>query len=102
MTHAYAGVRSDMNREGQPEFWRDFMRWTQTDGGDSWQEVMHAPRSSWEHGEFRWASEFAPPDQRAGNALGNWLADFYADPANRDVPASEALGRFFEDASRVF
>jgi len=105
--HAMAGLRSDLNRPPamledlfkmsgiEPPYGRNFMRWANTHGGDSWQEVIHAPGSSWGRGELRWASEFAPPDQRLGNDVGMWLSDFYRKPANGNVPLSKAYDIFF-------
>src|SRR3970282_2501362 len=64
IAHTYAAPRSDFNRNVAESLKRDFFRWANTDGGDSWQEVMHAPESSWNAGRTQRASEYAPPGQR--------------------------------------
>jgi hypothetical protein len=109
ITHAVAGLRSDLNRPpGYLEQvfngggWqidgpatRNFMRWANTHGGDSWQVIVNAAGSSVDHGQLRLAWEFAPTDQRLGNDVGIWLSDFYRNPANGRVPLSNALSTFF-------
>ena len=60
-----------------------FMRWANTDGGDSWQQVAQGVLDG---------KDYAPPDQRAGNALGIKASNFYRDPTTPNVP----LSKFFE------
>lgn len=81
ISHTIAGLRADLNR---PEKviaigCAQFMRWANTDGGDSWQVMVQG-------------MDLAPPDQRAGNALGIKASDFYRDPTARNIP----LSKFFE------
>lgn len=83
--HTYAAPRSDLNRGDLEWPPRDFLRWANTHGGDSWQVMMHAD------------SDYAPPDQRRGNTVGMWLSEFYRNPANQKVPLSEAMRRMFRD-----
>jgi len=97
--HSYAGLRSDLNRGADKWYNRpksDFMRWTQTDGGDSYQEIIFAPQASWEAGEPTWSTAHAPPNQRAGNALGIWLSNYYRDPKHKKTPLSQAYRDYFE------
>ncbi|MBI2169732.1 MAG: hypothetical protein HYU28_09585 [Actinobacteria bacterium] len=91
--HTYAGPRSDMNRSVAESLKRDWFRWANTHGGDSWQETVGAPAESWKQGAPSWGRNWAPPDQRRGNTVGEWLADFYREPKNKDVPLSEAMRR---------
>ncbi len=81
ISHTIAGLRADLNR---PERviaigCAQFMRWANTDGGDSWQVMFQG-------------MDRAPPDQRAGNALGIKASDFYRDPTTREI----LLSKFFE------
>jgi len=81
ISHTIAGLRADLNRpESVIAFpTAQFIRWANTDGGDSWQEAM---KETLDQGDY------APPDQRAGNALGIKASDFYRDPTTRKIPLS--------------
>ncbi|MBB6390326.1 hypothetical protein [Microbacterium thalassium] len=112
--HTLAAVRSDLNREGWRPEQRDFLRWANTHGGDTWQ--VYLQRSAETLGNWvqaagqkldgeevtapltpHWPKDetLAAPDQRRGNTVGTWLSDFYRDPANEDVPLSRALREVF-------
>ncbi len=80
IAHAYAGIRSDMNR-GALSRW--FMRNVNTHWGDTFQTIAHLD------------SRYAPPDQRAGNDAGIWLAKYYLDDANKNKPLSEGMRDYF-------
>lgn len=69
--HVYAAPRCDLDRGGDRSARRDFMRWANTHGEDSWQEYLHGAERWWEQGGLpRGASEYAPPDQRRGSTVG--------------------------------
>lgn len=93
--HAYAGVRSDLNRH-PGEMIENIFRSINTDAGDTWQEWMGAPSESWAQGTPALAHQFAPPDQRLGNTAGKWLSDFYRQPEHANVKLSEAFAKWFE------
>lgn len=93
--HAYAGVRSDLNRH-PGETVENLFRSINTDAGDTWQEWMGAPSESWAQGRPALAHQYAPPDQRLGNTAGNWLSDFYRQPEHANVKLSEAFQKWFE------
>ena len=81
ISHSYAGLRSDLNRDFPPWMW--LLRNFNTDWGDTWQVIMH------------FDSNRAPPDQRRGNKIGKWLAAYYSKPENKGKNLSQAYAEYF-------
>jgi len=79
--HSYAGLRSDLNRDGGIGAWT--MRNVNTNWGDTYQTWVH------------WDDAYAPPDQREGNDLGLWLNSYYGKKKNADQPLSKAYRDYF-------
>ena len=116
INHAMAGVRNDVNRPagwkqvqwfgpppeamnvpGHPgvavgvTFDRDTLRWINTDGGDSFQVATNGMT-----GKLGYYPEWAPPDQRLGNAAGIWMGNYLRDPAHAGASMSQALEAYLE------
>ena len=79
--HAYAGLRSDLNR-GFLSRW--LMRRVNTHWGDTYQTLVH------------WDNRYAPPDQRTGNDAGIWLAKYYLNSDNENKKLSEGFDDYFK------
>ncbi len=75
IAHIYAGPRAGFDREGLDDVVATIAN---THAGDVYQVVFQGPN-------------LFPNDQMHGNNLGIGLSLFYADPANADVPVSDAL-----------
>ncbi len=88
MSHSYAGMRSDLNRDSPTGTW--LMRNCNTNWGDSWQVFI----------ALDWFEEpkktQAPPWQRKGNDAGIWMAKYYKTEGNEDKPLSEAYTDYFD------
>ncbi len=81
IAHAYAGIRSDLNR-GFLTRW--FMRNVNTNWGDTFQTWIH------------WDNRYAPPDQRSGNNAGIWLGKYYQDSDNENKKLSDGFNDYFK------
>lgn len=82
LTHIYAGIRSDFNRDRSS--WKaDLMRRANTDWGDKFQNLVMPKAWTWKEGDWlpRWwgwtppGGGYAPPDQLLGDTIGIRASD---------------------------
>lgn len=97
VSHAIAGIRALQGREHLPRLIQDVNVWAQTHVGDNWQSVVRWVRDglarNWQ-GFFN--PKWDPPEQYRGDSAGNYLADFYRNPENKNVKLSDAMRRYFD------
>lgn len=101
ITHIYAGIRSDFNRD-RNSWQADLMRRMNTDWGDHFQDIAMPDAWIWHPGAWipTWKGGYAPPDQLLGDSIGLQASDKFRAFGNGPQSWASVILQAIEEAVR--